>query len=55
MVFTSAAIEKSGQSLPIFLLSCAVMLVLGIVASWLFSKVEDRYSDEREAIDAGGA
>ena len=55
VVFTSAAIEKSGQSLPIFLLSCAVMLVLGIVASWLFSKVEDRYAGEREAIDAGGA
>ena len=36
------------------LLGSAVMLLLGVVASWLFSKVEDRYSGEREAIDAGG-
>ena len=54
VVFTAAAIEKSGLSMPLFLASCAVMLLLGVVASWLFSKVEDRYSGEREAIDAGG-
>ena len=54
VVFTAAAIEKSGLSMPLFLASCAVMLLLGVVASWLFSKVEDRYSGEREAIDACG-
>ncbi|QIK72700.1 DUF368 domain-containing protein [Propioniciclava coleopterorum] len=54
VVFTQAAIDKSGLSLPVFLLSCAVMLALGVLASWAFSKVEDRYSGEREAIDAGG-
>lgn len=53
VVFTASAIEKSGLSMPLFLGSCAVMLVLGVGASWLFSKVEDRYSGEREAIDAG--
>ena len=54
VVFAPGAIEKAGQSMPIFLASCAVMLVLGVVASWLFSKLEDRYSDEREAIEASG-
>ena len=28
------------------------MLVAGIIASWLFSKVEDKYADERSAIEA---
>ena len=54
VVFAPGAIEKAGQSMPIFLASCAVMLVLGVVASCLFSKLEDRYSDEREAIEASG-
>ena len=35
-----------------FLAFCAVMLILGVIASWLFSKVEDRYSGERDAIDS---
>lgn len=52
VVFTSEAIADTGLGLPIFLVACAVMLVLGVIASWLFSKVEDRYADEREAIDA---
>lgn len=53
VVFTTEAIEKAALGLPLFLASCAVMLVIGVVASWLFSKVEDRYAGEREAIEAG--
>ncbi|MFV0452193.1 MAG: DUF368 domain-containing protein [Propioniciclava sp.] len=52
VVFTSEALATSGLTLPIFLTFCAVMLVLGVLASWGFSKIEDRYADEREAIDA---
>ncbi|MFP5416900.1 MAG: DUF368 domain-containing protein [Actinomycetes bacterium] len=53
VVFTAEAVEKSGLGLAAFLGFAAAMLVAGVVASWLFSKVEDRYSAEREAIEAG--
>ncbi len=53
VVFAPDAIEKSGLGMGAFLASCAVMLALGVLASWLFSKVEDRYASERDAIDAG--
>lgn len=53
VVFTREAIDKAGLGLPLFLAFCAAMLVAGVVASWLFSKVEDKYSDERASIDAG--
>ncbi|MFT3875932.1 MAG: DUF368 domain-containing protein [Propioniciclava sp.] len=53
VVFTAEAIDKAGLGLGIFLAFCAVMLVLGILASWGFSKIEDRYSDQREAIESG--
>ncbi|WP_232550097.1 DUF368 domain-containing protein [Propioniciclava soli] len=53
VVFTAEAVEKAGLGLPLFLVFCAAMLLAGIVASWLFSKVEDRYAGERDAIDAG--
>lgn len=52
VVFAPGAIEKAGLSLGTFIAFCLVMLVLGVVASWLFSKVEDRYAGERDAIDA---
>lgn len=52
VVFASEALEKSGLSLPVFLAFVAAMLVAGIVASLLFSKVEARYSGEREALEA---
>lgn len=52
VVFTAEALEKSGLSLFVFLVLCAAMLVAGVVASWLFSKLEDRYAAEREAIEA---
>lgn len=52
VVFAPEAIEKAGLGLPAFLAFCAAMLVAGVVASWLFSKVEDRYASEREAIES---
>ena len=52
VVLTREAIDKAGLGMGAFLAFCAVMLVAGIIASWLFSKVEDRYADERDAIEA---
>ena len=53
VVFNPENIAKTELGMPVFLAFCAVLLVVGIVASWLFSKVEERYADERTAIDAG--
>lgn len=52
VVFVPEDMAKTELSLPIFLLACLVMLAIGTVASWAFSKVEDRYSGEREALEA---
>lgn len=52
VVLAPDAIGKAGLGMGAFLAFCAVMLAAGVVASWLFSKLEDRYADEREAIDA---
>lgn len=52
VVFTSEAVAKAGLGWGAFLAFCAAMLVAGVAASWGFSKIEDRYADQREAIDA---
>lgn len=52
VVFAPGAIDKAGLGLGWFIAFCAIMLLLGVVASWLFSKVEDRYAGERETIDS---
>lgn len=52
VVFAPEAIAKAGLGLGAFIGFCVIMLALGILASWLFSKVEDRYSSERDALDA---
>lgn len=52
VVLTAEALEKSGLSRGAFLGSAAVMLVLGVVASLLFSRVEDRYAEQRSAIES---
>lgn len=52
VVFDPERIEKAGLGMGPFLGFSAAMLVVGIVASWLFSKVEDKYSGERESIEA---
>ncbi len=52
--FALAGLAASGLSLGGSIAFAAALLVVGIVASYLFSKVEDRYSDQREAIEAAG-
>lgn len=52
VVFAAGAVEKSGLAQPAFLVSCAVMLGVGVVASWLFSRVEARYATERASFGA---
>lgn len=53
VVLTDEARQTSGLGLGAFLAFCTVMLVVGIVASLAFSRVEDKYADQREAIDKG--
>ncbi|WP_082031168.1 DUF368 domain-containing protein [Tessaracoccus massiliensis] len=48
--FTPQGLADAGLSLPAAVAFAAVLLVVGIIASYLFSKVEDRVSDEREAL-----
>ncbi|MFW6596934.1 DUF368 domain-containing protein [Propionibacteriaceae bacterium Y2011] len=52
VVLVPDAIAKSGLPLGLFLAFCAALLVVGILASWGFSKIENRYAGEREAIDS---
>ncbi|MGJ3509433.1 DUF368 domain-containing protein [Enemella sp. A6] len=51
--FTSTGLANSGLSLPAAVGFALALLVVGAIASYLFSKVEDRYSDQRAAIEAG--
>ena len=50
--FAPAGLAASGLGLGASIGFAAALLVVGTVASYLFSKVEDRYSDQREAIDS---
>lgn len=50
--YTPQGLADSGLSLPVSLAFAIAMLVVGTVASYLFSKVESRVSEKREAIDA---
>src|SRR5690606_2740509 len=52
VVVRPEAIAKAGLGTAAFFGLCAGLLVVGIICSWLFSKVEDRYSAAREEIDA---
>ncbi|MGL5248282.1 MAG: DUF368 domain-containing protein [Brooklawnia sp.] len=52
--FAPAGLAASGLSLGGSIAFAAALLVVGVVASYLFSRVEDRYSDQREAIEAAG-
>lgn len=51
VVFTREAVTASGLSLTAFVALNIAMLGLGTAASWLFSRVEDRYAEERTRID----
>lgn len=52
--FSADGLAASGLSLGGSVAFAAALLVVGVIASYLFSKVEDRYADEREAIDSAG-
>ncbi|AQX16259.1 MULTISPECIES: DUF368 domain-containing protein [Tessaracoccus] len=49
--FTDAGLTASGLTLPVAVLFAVAMLVVGAIASYLFSKVEDNVSDKRHEID----
>ncbi|MFT3888010.1 MAG: DUF368 domain-containing protein [Arachnia sp.] len=50
--FSADGLAASGLSLPASVGFAVALLVVGTIASYLFSKVEDRYSAQREALDA---
>lgn len=50
--FAPEGLSASGLSLTASIVFALVLLVVGVVASYLFSRVEDRYSGEREALEA---
>lgn len=52
--FAPAGLASSGLTRSGSMLFAAGLLVVGIAASYLFSKVEDRYAEERQAIDSTG-
>ncbi|MDO5678364.1 MAG: DUF368 domain-containing protein [Propionibacteriaceae bacterium] len=49
--FTEKGLADAGLSLPVAVLFAVALLVVGVIASYLFSKVEDKYSDQREALE----
>lgn len=49
--FSTVGLAASGLSLTAAVLFAVVMLVVGIIASYLFSKVEDTVSDRRHEIE----
>lgn len=49
--FTDAGLTASGLTLPVAVLFAVAMLVVGAIASYLFSKVEDNVSDKRHEIE----
>lgn len=50
--FGPAGLTEAGLSLPAAVSFAVVLLIAGTVASWLFSKVEDRVQATREATEA---
>ena len=50
--YTSKGLDEAGLSMGMALLFGIGMLAVGIIASYLFSKLEDSVSDQREAIEA---
>lgn len=50
--FTESGLTEMGLSMPVAVIFALLMLAAGVVASLAFSKLEDKVSDEREAIDA---
>ena len=50
--FGGEGLAKQGLSLWPAVIFAVVLLLVGVVASWLFSKVEDHVTDEREDLEA---
>lgn len=51
---TADRLAETGMSFALALVLCLIAFVIGTVSSWLFSKVEDKYSPERDAVDSKG-
>lgn len=49
--FTADGLADARLSLPVAVAFAVALLIVGIIASYLFSKVEDSYSDQREALE----
>lgn len=50
--FTRAGLAEAQLSLPVAVGFAVILFVVGTVASWLFSKLEDRVSVERDSLEA---
>ena len=50
--FSGAGLAEQGLSLSVALSFAVAMFVVGTVGSWLFSKLEDRVSAQRESLEA---
>ncbi|MDI9629750.1 MAG: DUF368 domain-containing protein [Acidobacteriota bacterium] len=50
--FSAAGLTDQGLSLPAALIFAVAMFAVGTIGSWLFSKLEDRVSVQRDALDA---
>lgn len=50
--FSAAGLAEQGLSLPVAVSFAVALFGLGTLASWLFSKVEDKVSTQREALEA---
>ena len=50
--FTASGLAEANLSLPVALIFAIVMFIVGTIASWLFSKLEDKVAIQREAIEA---
>ncbi|WP_198928234.1 DUF368 domain-containing protein [Tessaracoccus sp. ZS01] len=48
--FSAEGLRAADLSFTNAVLFAVVLLVVGVIASWLFSKVEDRVTDQREAL-----
>ena len=50
--FTASGLADARLSLPVALVFAVALFIVGTIASWLFSRLEDRVSVQREAIES---
>ncbi len=53
--FSAAGLAEANLSFASALIFAAVLFIVGTIASWMFSKVEDKVALQREAIDEAAA